>query len=985
MSGKSPTVMKMPEVLVFLRAILLGAVLFEVFWVAYLGAEVVGRSLAEWGIVGWLGSVSYATALPILFEYTKRRGCINHAARMVKSHRFDLLLLVLLGGFVMHLFDPLLVKFHDAVSRADILWAPTAFAVLMLMLISPIWRELRQRKHPDTTQLWFLSDDEIKEGAQDALGITEQAKNFADTVLASGARSGLVFGIDGPWGGGKTSFLNLAKERWEDAAGNSVIVFTFEPLRYASEPDLSERFIRDLCAEIRKKVFVPELLPSANRYSRMLKGKTDFSVLGFKFSLEPSTETIDELLEDIDDLLKQMGRRLIVIVDDLDRLEGKLVNNVLFTVRRTFKLNQATYILCYDTESLLASTTGKDEGVRAREFLEKFITAKLTLCVDLSAINAFLGSDWHTAIESDTVSPTVMLKLSQIMNEIRTLLAGNNGHHYVPLLGNLRKVKRFVNAALLMNMEEVKLDGTDFVATDLIHLMLLNLNYPGLFHQIYAAETGGRKGPFGVQHNMASDKLKPHNGTGLEKAINDADEPAKFLLQQLFDVQTLRFPYSLANDEMLLRSRACFNWQHRNLENYLQLIVRLKVPEPMETHRFYKVQVEQVMNEEKSVADVLQQDEFALSQSTMPQVKFWDMLIKHAAGLKRSVANNTINTLVEWLPKYSSLEFPNGMRHRAIDNLVYLLEQAGFGDLPRNGRPRDQTDLPELATRLIGNGKTQSPPSLIRQLVAPERGPLGWNDLMLLRMYCSPDVFFNTNICTALARQEDPSATVFGVDHDRLANDSMRGFSQSVFAEFKRIYIDGRRNFFLEVDDISDDQILGEGGRAAADNIDDLDARICSSRAGIKSFVIYHLTNKYSGNMQGVGCGRYDESGTQNGGGIRQAMTKYLLEFCFNPIHGLKHTQAFASFCFCPAPFKLTFTDGVDGPLNAVTSLLGKDAIADFWSQSGDQIKQQLASTKSAIYGYGNFKMTYEEWLPTLFADLDQLLVKDTGIDTKGE
>ena len=80
------------------------------------------------------------------------------------------------------------------------------------------------------------------------------------------------------------------------------------------------------------------------------------------------------MLDDIVDVLRRIGRRVIVVIDDLDRLDPKTVNNVLFATRRTFKLSQATYVLCYDTEVLAGE---KEEGSRAREFLEKFVTVKL--------------------------------------------------------------------------------------------------------------------------------------------------------------------------------------------------------------------------------------------------------------------------------------------------------------------------------------------------------------------------------------------------------------------------------------------------------------------------------------------------------------------------------------------------------------------------------------------------------------------------------
>src|SRR5262249_23170449 len=155
--------------------------------------------------------------------------------------------------------------------------------------------------------------------------VHSHASHFAQTVLASGSNSGLVYGIDGPWGVGKTSFVNLACEYWKKHADNEVIIVRFEPLRYASVPYLTDKLIRDLSEEIQRQVFVPEFRPAVNRYSRMLKGKAKFSFLGVSLSLESSAETVDELLDDIDDVLKRIGRRVIIVVDDLDRLDAKAV------------------------------------------------------------------------------------------------------------------------------------------------------------------------------------------------------------------------------------------------------------------------------------------------------------------------------------------------------------------------------------------------------------------------------------------------------------------------------------------------------------------------------------------------------------------------------------------------------------------------------------------------------------------------------------
>ena len=218
--------------------------------------------------------------------------------------------------------------------------------------------------------------------------------------------------------------------------------------------------IRDLSAAIQSKVFAPEFRPAASRYSRLIKGKADVSFLGFKLSLEPSQETVDELLDDIDEVLRRIGRRVIVVIDDLDRLDAKTVNNVLFATRRTFKLSQATYVLCYDTEVLAG---GKEEGSRAREFLEKFVTVKLSLFVDSSSIRNFLQRDWEKSeSQLGSVPSDTMLKLGAVLNELAEILSGDLAAKYLPLLGDLRKVKRFINAILLMQIEKTNLNRPGF-------------------------------------------------------------------------------------------------------------------------------------------------------------------------------------------------------------------------------------------------------------------------------------------------------------------------------------------------------------------------------------------------------------------------------------------------------------------------------------------------------------------------------------------
>lgn len=447
MAANKPT-MKMPELLVFARLFVVGFVGAEVCRATfYLGAGF-AQELDDIA----LKVVGILAGLVLCLTYAVKRGAFVAAARMGRSLRLDLLLAIGFGVWSNELASPWLSKFHVALKSADPHWALVLFLLLFVVLLSPLVQHYRSRPTKRPSQLYFIADEEVGDEKDDLLASEGQAKSFAETVLASGAHPGLVFGVDGPWGVGKTSFINLAERYW-GSAGDTVIVCRFEPLRYASEPDLAERLVRDLTAAIQSKVFAPEFRPAASRYSRLIKGKADVSFLGFKVSLEPSQETVDELLDDIDEVLRRIGRRVIIVIDDLDRLDAKTTNNVLFATRRTFKLSQATYVLCYDTEVLAGS---KEEGSRAREFLEKFVTVKLSLFVDSSSLRHFLQRDWERAENQLGSMPSdTMVKLGAVLSELAEILGGELAAKYLPLLGDMRKLKRFVNALLLMQLRRL--------------------------------------------------------------------------------------------------------------------------------------------------------------------------------------------------------------------------------------------------------------------------------------------------------------------------------------------------------------------------------------------------------------------------------------------------------------------------------------------------------------------------------------------------
>jgi hypothetical protein len=106
------------------------------------------------------------------------RDVCSNIVRLGRSFRFDLLFTALLGVWSNELIAPSLTKVHEVVKGANPLWAPTLFGALIVMLLSPLFRNYWPRRKMPDPQFYFLADDEIETKEDDILQIEGQAKEI---------------------------------------------------------------------------------------------------------------------------------------------------------------------------------------------------------------------------------------------------------------------------------------------------------------------------------------------------------------------------------------------------------------------------------------------------------------------------------------------------------------------------------------------------------------------------------------------------------------------------------------------------------------------------------------------------------------------------------------------------------------------------------------------------------------------------------------
>src|SRR3989442_1615672 len=114
------------------------------------------------------------------------------------------------------------------------------------------------------------ADQPILSSKEDRFGRKQFAHRIADVIATRDSSSGLVVGIHGPWGEGKTSVLNMIEEKLE--THEHVLVIRFNPWRFPEESLLLRSFFLDVARKIDAALLTKKerLISFAEQYADVL-------------------------------------------------------------------------------------------------------------------------------------------------------------------------------------------------------------------------------------------------------------------------------------------------------------------------------------------------------------------------------------------------------------------------------------------------------------------------------------------------------------------------------------------------------------------------------------------------------------------------------------------------------------------------------------------------------------------------------------------
>ncbi len=237
----------------------------------------------------------------------------------------------------------------------------------------------------------MLRGNPIRSCVEDKLERSAVAERIALLIQNDSIHECCTIGVSGAWGSGKSSVINMVCEQLKDS--ENVFIMNFNPVDYQTEGgDIASLFfglmitkfksIRKESKKIGKygKDNAGILSNSAKAIVSLtrqdLTGLIDNLVEIKKSTSNPAAhEPVDDVREKISDLLKSSGIKLVITVDDIDRLLPGEALQILKLVRITACFDNVVYILGYD-EGVLSEQIDKKMGHR---YLEKFIQVPVRL------------------------------------------------------------------------------------------------------------------------------------------------------------------------------------------------------------------------------------------------------------------------------------------------------------------------------------------------------------------------------------------------------------------------------------------------------------------------------------------------------------------------------------------------------------------------------------------------------------------------------
>lgn len=349
------------------------------------------------------------------------------------------------------------------IAYADLV-IPTAIAAFLQQIFA-IWKSSHADQDKKTPTV-LTTDDPLKKGEADVLGFRDIAKNLIDDLEGVDLKErSYSVGITGEWGMGKSSLFTIFEEELEKK--EHTLVYTFYPRSSASVQEIQQDFFDGFADTLSKHhTGVRRVIKLYQEALQII----DITWLSRIFSLFSSL-TAEAGKERVNEIIKETGDRIFVLVDDLDRLTAPEILEVMKLIDRNGDFINTIFITAYDKDYINEVLKNHLKMGEKTDYSDKYFSYEFALPVQTaSELNKLARRQIQQSVGVDGIDVEYKDELIKQWDEI--------GAEIVVKLHTIRHVKRFMNL-LLSRYVKVR-DDVNF--KDFAYVTLLRYKDLSVYH-----------------------------------------------------------------------------------------------------------------------------------------------------------------------------------------------------------------------------------------------------------------------------------------------------------------------------------------------------------------------------------------------------------------------------------------------------------------------------------------------------------------------
>ena len=242
----------------------------------------------------------------------------------------------------------------------------------------------------------FNTDKPINKACEDKLGRSVFAKQLANAIVNFQTKDNYAVSLQGKWGCGKTSVLNMAIEEIKQLSeskddNNKIIIIQFNPWNFTDTNQLINQFfitltnslkidsknkkVKDVGSAIEKyssALEYSEYIPVVGKYLKIIPKLTSAFGKSMKDNAESKLNDVAYRKREVEKALVELDCKILVVIDDIDRLSNEQIRLVFQLVNAVAGFPNIIYLLSFDKD-IVSRALEDVQGCNGQEYLEKII------------------------------------------------------------------------------------------------------------------------------------------------------------------------------------------------------------------------------------------------------------------------------------------------------------------------------------------------------------------------------------------------------------------------------------------------------------------------------------------------------------------------------------------------------------------------------------------------------------------------------------